>query len=248
MKKLLLLFSVLFFIGIVSAAIPNLGTFTLNESIELKQTCTINGSFCDYCNISSVDYPNGSIAVSDVTMTKRTGDFNYTLLSNYTQDLGVYRVNGFCNFGTDVLKNWAYYFEVTRTGSILSTGESIIYVIFLIAIVLTFGLVSFGAFIVPFRNKRDDDGTLISVNDLKYVKIFLMVISYMLLMIIFGVTRSIMANYLFLNGAFKVFNWLFWFMFSFLWPLIVTSIVFTIIIFITNKQLQKALHRGLPIR
>jgi len=66
-----------------------------------------------------VDYPNGSIAVSDEGMTKRTGDFNFSLIPNNTGAIGRYRVNGFCDFGDDVRKTWVYYFAQVCFNSIL---------------------------------------------------------------------------------------------------------------------------------
>ena len=72
---------------LVNASIPNLGIFRTDDSIELIQSCVINGTFCTSCNISSVDYPNGTRAVKNIVMTKRTGDFNYTLQPEFTDDL-----------------------------------------------------------------------------------------------------------------------------------------------------------------
>ena len=83
---------------------------------------------------------------------------------------------------------------------------------------------------------------------MKYLKIFLMVISYILLMFIFGIVRSITANYLSINGAYRLFNFLFFLMFSFMYPLFVTSLILTVVMYLSSKKLQKALERGVPIR
>ena len=115
-NKLTLLVLFVGLIGIASASAPFLGYFKLGEEIELKQTCAINGTFCDSCNITSVDYPNGSMAVSNIKMTKRNGDFNYTLSGDYIDAVGEYRVNGFCDYGDDVRKTWVYTFETTLSG------------------------------------------------------------------------------------------------------------------------------------
>ena len=109
-KKNIGLFIFLFLaLPLISSSVPSLGYFEHGEDIELKQTCTINGTFCDLCNISSVDYPNGNRILTDISMTKRAGDFNYTLDGTYTEDTtGMYKVNGYCKFGDDVIKNWVY--------------------------------------------------------------------------------------------------------------------------------------------
>jgi len=131
------MFAFILLIGIVSASAPNLGVFQIDREIELKQTCTINGTFCDLCNISSVDYPNGSIVVSDISMTKRNaGDFNYTLIGASVSTLGKYRVSGFCDYGSDVRKTWVYYFDVTYTGEKVSLSNGIIVIAFLILAII----------------------------------------------------------------------------------------------------------------
>lgn len=246
--KLLLGFVFILIVGTVIASSGTLGVFQSGKDIELKQTCVINGTFCDRCNISSVDLPNGTIALQNLEMTKRDSDFNFTIANTSLEDLGRYRVNGFCDFGSDVRKTWVYVFDVTATGNILSTGESIIYVIFLVAIIFTFMIALFGAVKIPFRNRKDPLGNIIDTNNMKFLKIFLIAICYALLMFIFGVTRSILANYLFLNGAFKVFNWLFYLMLAFVWPLIVLSFLFTLLLVLDNRKIQNALERGVPIR
>jgi len=110
--------------GLTSAANPSFGVFQQNYQVDIKQVCFINGSLCDTCNITSIDYPNGTSIVRDITMTKRNGDFNYTLVS--TSVLGKYDVNGYCTYGIDVTKPWTAYLEVTRTGNKVGASNTII--------------------------------------------------------------------------------------------------------------------------
>lgn len=149
-KKIFLLTFVVLFFGFVSAATPHLGTFKQNTDIELLQTCTINGSFCDSCNISSVVYPNGSVAISSLEMTKREGEFNYTINDTYTGVVGQYKVNGYCRFGSDVIKNWVYYFDMTLTGN--ETPEGVPNVLAIIVFVI-FGISCFFLFLSSQLNE-----------------------------------------------------------------------------------------------
>lgn len=99
----------MFMISLVSASIDDLGTFKQNTCVALPQTC---GS-CTYSNITSILYPNSTIAVSNVIMTKIGTNYNYTFCS--TPSLGKYTVNGISDLdGTPTV--WAYYFYVTPTG------------------------------------------------------------------------------------------------------------------------------------
>jgi len=130
--KYLVLTTLLYIIGIslVSGASPSFGVFQVSKDIKLVQLCYINGTICDACNITSIDYPNGTSAVSDAVMAQGNGDFTYVFTS--ADYLGKYRTNGYCTYGSDVKKPFVAFFEVTRTGEKLSLSSIIIVVAFLI--------------------------------------------------------------------------------------------------------------------
>lgn len=138
--KKLIIFVMLFSIALVSASSPSLGTFKQSQAIELKQSCVINGTFCDTCRISSVDYPNGSRAIEDKTMTKGSVDFYYELGSAYTEPLGTYRVNGYCDFGS-VRRTFVYVLIVTPSGQ--SGTSNIVFIVILLVLLYVLTLVFF---------------------------------------------------------------------------------------------------------
>lgn len=105
--------------------IPSLGTFKQGTSILLRQIGDSGTGELDSCTITSVLYPNSTIAISNVAMTKSTYEFNYTLLSNYTNTRGDYLVNGYCLAGSNVI-TWSYDFSVTSTGDIFGNSQALI--------------------------------------------------------------------------------------------------------------------------
>ncbi len=113
------------------------GTFKTDESIELTQLCVNDTGICDGCNITSIRLPNGSAILSNVEMTSRAADFNYTILSAYTHQGGLYKVDGFC-YGGGLYKAWSYDFNVNAAG--YATPASFFWII----LVFAFGLVVFG--------------------------------------------------------------------------------------------------------
>ncbi|MBD3252885.1 hypothetical protein GF386_04085 [Candidatus Pacearchaeota archaeon] len=122
--KLIIAFTILLCIGLVSSANPSFGVFKINEDIEIVQLCYINGTSCDFCNITSIDYPNGTRAINEVEMTKRNSDFNYTF--NKSNVLGEYRINGYCGYEADVRKPFVASFDVTQSGAEkINEGEGI---------------------------------------------------------------------------------------------------------------------------
>ena len=115
-KEILILacmFSILFLAAGVGATVETLGTFKQGTYIELLQS----GSNFTFCNISSVRNPDSTSISStkNVQMTKDINEYNYTLDSVYTDNLGTYIVNGFCSNGTSDIV-WAYDFKVTPSG------------------------------------------------------------------------------------------------------------------------------------
>lgn len=107
--KLLWILFALMILPLVNAEVQTLGTFKYGDCIILKQTC----SNCTYNNITSILYPNSSLAVVNVAMTKSGTEYNYTFCN--TTELGNYIVNGFGDLN-GVVTVWAYDFNITTTG------------------------------------------------------------------------------------------------------------------------------------
>ena len=171
--------------------------------------------------------------------------FNQTFCN--TTSLGTYQVNGLGD-PSGVNEIFVYDFIVTVSGTILSTSQGILYMIFLLLSLIFFFLSMYGAIIIPFRNYRSEHGYIIGVNDLKHIKVFLIAISYLLLMSVFGFARGISANFIPEIAFYKLFNWLFFFMLSLLYPIMVVSLLFIVIMFFQDKRLKNDLERGAIFR
>lgn len=221
--------------------------FQKNETVNFRFRCFDNNTN-SYCNnstqlIINIEFPNGSNALNNQSMTFNETFFNVSL---NTKVLGVYTaiIHSPSKNGTQS----EFTYEITTTGDVLSTGQGIIYIIFLIAAMSAFGLTLYGAIMIPYRNPPNPDGHQIGIHEFGYLKVVLIVFSYIMLMWIFGIVRSITFNYLFINGSYNFFNWAFRIMFAFMWPLIVMSFLLLLVNYISAKKFQKMLERGLPTR
>jgi len=126
---------------LVSSTSENfLGTFEKSTQIEILQLCSNSTSFCDSCNISSIKYENSSIIISNILMTKREADFNYSLSANNTEVIGPYTVNGFCKAGSEI-KVFSYTFEVTNNGN-EKPSENVIVLFVILFTILVASLLS----------------------------------------------------------------------------------------------------------
>jgi len=108
MKRLLLgIILGLFLISMVSA-LESLGTFKQNQIVRVTQVC----SDATYINISSISYPNSTVAVSGIEMTSAgSGEYYYNFSNaNYS---GRYDVRGISD-GCE--ETFATYFDVNPQG------------------------------------------------------------------------------------------------------------------------------------
>jgi hypothetical protein len=246
-KLLFMLFFTIVGIGLVHAANPSFGYFKRDFPAELRQECFINGSICDACNITSISFPiNSSKAITNAVMTQNANDFNFTFVNTSVD--GRYDVRGYCTFGDDVKKPWVAYLIVNYAGQPLSTAQGIVY---LIVLILSFGiflLCLYGALTIPWEHKKNDEGQVIGVNDLRYFKVAMWVFTYVLLLWISFLAMGVSRNFLALDGAERLFYFMFRFLLAGMFPTIVVSAIILLVNFVTGKKLTKALARGLPMR
>jgi hypothetical protein len=133
----LFLFSFLFLIPLANAGsfgynyLNNLGTFKQNEAVEFRQVC----SDATYITITSISYPNSTIAVSNISMTNTGyGEFNYTF--DLTSQLGRYDVRGISD-GCE--GTFATYFEITPSGiNLKPENANLMLALLIVTMLLTF--------------------------------------------------------------------------------------------------------------
>jgi len=221
-------------------------TFEKDEEVNFRVRClNENNSYCDNTVLLtiSVTAPNGTTVVNNQTMTFNETFFNYSLP---TDDNGRYEV--FIVSPNNVNTTSTFPYIVNPLGQESTTSRAILQFVILIILFFFFILSLIGSIKIPFKNYKNPDGVIIGVNEIKYLKIILIVVTYILLMFIFGISRRIAETYLLQEGLERVFNWMFWLMFSFMFPIIILSFVLIIIYAVDNKKIKKALRRGVPIR
>jgi len=141
-KRLLVILPmlILFFLSGVSAVSSNtpvldnmqeFGIFKKDICVRIFQS----GEGFTSCNITSIIYPNSTVAISESQMTKQSVEYNYSFCN--TEILGDYIVNGLCTNGTDNII-WDYTFKVSTTGEEVSLSNIIIVIAFLVVGIFLF--------------------------------------------------------------------------------------------------------------
>ena len=163
MRKLLTILMFVMMIGLVSASFTSLGTFKQDDQVTIRQLC----ASCSYNNITSIVYPNGTLALNETAMY--TSGVEYLYVFNDSTAEGEYKVNGFGDLeGTQTV--WGYSFEVTGTGS--PVNDNYPFVLGLI-ILVTFGI---SIMFIYLTEKMEAPG----------MKIFFMILSFVFLLVAIG--------------------------------------------------------------
>lgn len=240
-KRLIILtFCIVLLAGSVIAPQAILGTYKKGECFDLLQVCDT----CTYNNITDVIYPNNSAAISNVTMTKRGTNYIYSFCK--TNILGKYIVSGYGDLdGTKTA--WAYEFEITGTGFEFTQPRSSTY-IGMLAILVFFFIVNIGGIsLLPSSNSKDEYGSILGINNLKYLRAVLWVVAWGLLMAITFTASNVSLAYL---GS-EMFGKLLFAFFQILMflslPMIIIWFVFLFKRIFEDKEVKRLIGRGIPV-
>jgi len=122
-----ILISIIMLILITSLASASLGVFKQNECVQIRTILNTSS-----VNISTINYPNSSLAVSNKAMTKTSLTFNYTFCN--TSDLGTYIYDYFDAEGNVYVND----FEITSNGK--GQPSELLLVFFIIVFLILIGL------------------------------------------------------------------------------------------------------------
>ena len=121
--------------------------FKQGSAVDLKINCLDNNqSFCSadtLCNIT-INYPNGTNAVTNGVMTRNAAFFNYTLSSAKNSALGEHYATVLCSGLTNGASTFT--FEITHNGFQQSTSQGInsaFYLFLMLALTTLMGVLGF---------------------------------------------------------------------------------------------------------
>ena len=223
-------------------ALQSLGTFQQGEDVNLIQSCDNS----TYSNISRITYPNSTFLLdAETIMNSTTNDnYNYTLTNSDTP--GPHIVYGHCDEDL-VDTQWVYDYEITSTGLALTTQMSILYIGLLAVIVFIFILMVLLISVLPSDNNRGEEGEIISINNLKFLRPVIWISIYGIIAAIMFITSNIALAYIssgmigsFLFMIYKVMMWL-------AIPLLVIYVVYIIAKIFQDKEVKNLIERGVQV-
>ena len=246
MKKQTPLF-LLAFILLISFITAQSYTFTHNENVNFRFRCfDMNNSYCSNLTqlIISIEYPNGSNALDNRSMTHNPTYFNVTLP---TDTIGTgYKAVIVSPTTNGTLTEFTY--DITYQGRILTTSKAVLYLILLLLIVSTIIFTLYGAMKIRWGYKKDNDGIIISFNQLRWLKPALFFLCYLELFFISGLLLGLSRNYLELDLLSNFFEVMFFIFQALLIPIVPITVMLMIIAFFQNKKIKNLIQRGIPYR
>ena len=215
-----MMFVFLFIFPMVSAT--TLGTFKNGDCVNLIQTC----SNCTYSNITSVIYPNSTVALSNVQMTKAGTYYYYSFCD--TDLNGIYLVTGFGDPDASI-ETWTYDFEITPNGQVASIGSAIFYIGLLIVLVI---------FLVGCV-------TLFMENDHLLAKVGFLGLGYLLLIAITFIAWNMAVDFMtsapFLIEMFRI---LFFVLIIGAFPLLLGAFAYYFFMLFKIKEIERLMGKG----
>lgn len=236
-------FVLLFLIGIINATV-----FQQNEDLDFSVPVDLDGSAITIgsCTLN-IKYPNGTYMINNGSMTNSyNGEFNITIPKANVTEVGNHHYSIFCVSGIHNDSDKGIIL-ITPTGNDLTDAQGTVYIITLIGIFFAFALCLWGAIAIPSRHKRNDEGKVVAVSDLKYVKMILWAFSYLLLMWIFFMLSEIARNFLFSDVVSRIFYFIFYFFLILMFPLVVVFIIITIMLKFQDKKTTDLINRGVTL-
>ena len=229
-------------ISFVNAESQTLGVVKQGDSIQLIQSCTNS----TYSNITMILYPNKTFALNSITpMTKSGNNYNYSF-SN-TNTLGNYMVYGNCN-ENGVNTEWVYDFEVTYNQQQLDTPKAILFLGLIAILILLFILIVINIPRLPSKDDTDEEGNLISINQLKYLRPVFYGIAWLLLLAVIFITSNISLAYLPENMFGNFFFTLYTIMMYVTYPMLIVWFIYMFVRIFQDRKIKKIIERGVEMK
>jgi len=217
-----------------------IGSFPRIANVTIYQTC----NNCTYCNFTRIRDDLDNVLIPIAEGVKNNTDFIYTINNKNFSDNEItkYKYNYNCGNGVEK-KTGTLWFMITPTGTILGTGEAIIYVfltlIFFGLIVLLFYFIV----IMPQENETNSRGNVIRIIKMKYLRILFISILYPLIIILLNLMNGLATNFATLSMFAGILGFLFEVMLRGAWVFTVIMILWLIYIGIKDFNFNKVMRK-----
>ncbi len=216
-----------------------MGTFQQDTNVTITETCPT----CTFINIT-LKNTTSDIVFNNQPMALTGGTFEYNITSGNHSELGTYFVEGYSNLDNP----FKACYVITNIKVETSEAEATLYVVLMILSLFVFIFSLWGSVVLPFSNPRNALGRVIDISWVKYFKISLIAITFLMFLWIMNLGVTITENSVSLTQFSGFFTMIFTITTASIWPLLVLMFILMSILIIKDLQLNKLLKRGLTPR
>jgi len=234
----------LFLVGLfIFFSLPLVSSEELYHQQDTDLDFSITSNNATQCNLTKVDTPNGLITINQ-NGTKSSRTFNFSIASGNYSEIGVYCHNIECFDGISTVSGEECY-NINYFGKELSISQSIIYLGLLAILVFVLFATFFGMGFLPNSNQTDEQGKIMSVTYLKYLRLPLWLFAYFLFTgVIFlssNVAFAFLSEQMFGKILFAIFTVL-----MAMSPIVVILLLISFFVrFFHDREFQRYFNRGM---
>lgn len=208
-----------------------------NNDILLLQKCPT----CSYVNITFINYPNGTVLMNN-EMTQNGTNFYFDLPDSSQLGKVSYGTIGDKN-GASPPEEETICILITPTGRTIDNSEAIIYLILAFGVLLLFSISAYFTIVTPYSNKLDENGAVIQVSKLKYVKLGLILLSWVLLTWFLNILIGLADNFVSLTMYYGFFGFVFDIMNRLAYPVGIFILILSFFEIIKDANIQEAISK-----
>lgn len=204
----------------------DIGSFARNSQITLWQTCPD----CSFVNISEVQYPNSSVAISNVEMLKDGTSFTYNF--NLTSQDGFYVYKTFGNSSAQGICTQNVRFLITPNGELPTTPKAFFYIGLL-------GLLVFFLCLIFWAHMKDQS---------QLAKFWWFSFMWIPIWAILFIGWSMATDFLTSSGAIASVLYFAWLVIAIVYPFFLLGLVlYTLYWIYQQKEVQRLINRGFSL-
>ena len=206
----------------------------IDENYTILQTCAT----CSFVEIT-ISNVGGIVESNKQMLDNGSGLWVYffTPTTNSRYDVGgLGDLNG-------VNTSFVTFFEVTPSGKVSSTGDSILYALFSLILFGAIFLISFFIVAIPSHNEKDDKGFETKVIRLKYVRVLLIVLLYPVTILLLNFLNGLAVNFVALSLFAGILGFLFETLLRLTWAFTIIIIAWIVVMLIHDTNINKQLDR-----
>jgi hypothetical protein len=232
--------------------IPNISaqSYRINNPLVISHSVRLDGSPSSdiTCNIT-VKNPSDLILVDYKAMTYNTNtqQFNYTLAESNVSVLGSYCYDITCLSPTANATS-SFCKSVTPAGLDIDFGQSILYIFVLIFSLILLVISVIAAVKLPFGNIKNNEGQIVGINNLKYLKIFFWGMAYIILLWITYMAWNVSFAFLYIPLVAELFHYCFIFLGIAALIFLPLALVYSAYHIYTDVRIQNKINKGLTVK